>query len=171
MRRAPEGSSVNSETQKERTFRTVKKEKWRPPHQSLIFHEGNIRPDSRVFETWDQPLPTPLAHVQGIEDPRLRCTQHLSFEEDEYDSVEKFSSKLSEYRICWKPQSLGGGQIPFYLEIFVRVRQKGKKRKQKGNIEILIMPSIMSLTLRCEKCKNLIATNIKVNNNTRVSED
>lgn len=171
MRRAPEESSVNSETQKERTFRTERKEKWRPPYQSLIFHEGNIRPDSRVFETWDQPSPSPLAHVQGIEDPRLRCTQHLSFEEDEYDSVEKFSSKHSEYRICWKPQSLGGGQIPSYLEIFVRVRQKGKKEnKKEGNIEILIM-SITSLTLRCKKYKNLIANNIKANNNACVSED
>lgn len=132
MCRAPAGSSVNSETQKERTFRTVRKEKWRPPHQSLIFHEGNIRPGSRVFETWDQSQPpgTRTRHWGSLPSPR--CTQHLSFEEDEYDSVRKFSSKLSKCWICWKPQSLGGGQIPSYLEIFVRVRQKGKERKQRG---------------------------------------
>ncbi|TGZ35065.1 Uncharacterized protein DBV15_08985 [Temnothorax longispinosus] len=60
-------------------------------------HRSVIEPECSKLETSANP---PLAHVQGIEDPRLRCTQHLSFEEDEYDSVEKFSSKLSKCWIC-----------------------------------------------------------------------
>ncbi|KAL0129759.1 hypothetical protein PUN28_001785 [Cardiocondyla obscurior] len=40
-----------------------------------------------------------IAHVRGIENPRLQRTQRLSFEEDEYDSAEKFSFKSSK---CWR---------------------------------------------------------------------
>lgn len=88
MCQAPQGSCVNSETQKTRTFRRRKeKEAETFPHQSLIFHEGNIRPGSHEA-VWN--LKPTSANPRGTRTREalksLQYTQHLSFEEDEYDS-------------------------------------------------------------------------------------
>lgn len=143
MCRASEGSSVNSETQKKRTFRRRKeKEAETFPHQSLIFHEGNIRPDSHeavwnLKPTSANPRDTRTREALKVSNIpsiyRLKKTNTIQSRNSRPSCI------LGGCQICWKLQgdSQGREQIRSYLKIFARFLMS------KETLEIL------ALYLRC----------------------